>query len=65
MKIINETNLPYKVIGEVIDQYIAHGYEDTFYVGKIEYFEFTYKNNKYDCQVRYMKKYVEYRFMGV
>lgn len=62
MKIINYPCLPYKVIGQVIDEYIENNYEDTCYVGKIEYFEILYKDEKYKVQIRYLKSYVEWRF---
>lgn len=62
MKIINKTNLPYKLIGQVIDDYIGNHYEDTLYVGKIMYFEFMYRDKIYKCQIRYLKRYVEWRF---
>lgn len=62
MKIINEPCLPYKVIGQIIDEYVERNYEDTCYVGKIEYFEVEYKKNIYKVQIRYLKSYVEWRF---
>lgn len=62
MKIINYPCLPYKVIGQVIDDYIENNYEDTCYVGKIEYFVIKYKEQKYKVQIRYLKSYVEWRF---
>lgn len=62
MKIVNKVCLPYKVIGQIIDDYIDRNYPDTCYAGKIEYFEFKYKNNKYKCQIRYLKRYVEWVF---
>ena len=62
MKIENSPCLPYKIIGQIIDDYIEKNYADTCYVGKIEYFEFMYKGNKYKCQIRYLKSYVEWRF---
>lgn len=62
MKIINEPCLPYKVIGQVIDDYIEKSYDDTCYYGKIEYFEFMYREEIYKCQIRYLKSYVEWRF---
>lgn len=65
IKIINEPCLPYKIIGKIMDDYIDNGYEDTVYVGKIEYFEFVYKDQRYKCQIRYMKTGVEWRFMEV
>lgn len=62
MKIVNKANLPYKVIGQVIDEYIERNYEDTCYVGKIEYFEFICQGKKYKVQIRYLKTFVEWRF---
>lgn len=62
MKIINIPCLPYRVIGQVIDEYIDKNYEDTCYVGKIEYFEIEYKKEKYKVQIRYLKTFVEWRF---
>lgn len=65
MKIINTPCLPYKVIGQVIDEYIERNYVDTCYVGKIEYFEFILQGEKYKVQIRYLKSYVEWRFEEV
>lgn len=65
MKIVNEPCLPYKIVGQIIDEYIEKSYADTCYVGKIEYFEFQYKENKYKVQIRYLKSFVEWRFKEV
>lgn len=62
MKIVNKACLPYKVIGQIIDEYIESNYADTHYFGKIEYFEISYKENIYKVQVRYLKRYVEWVF---
>lgn len=62
MKIINEAGLPYKVIGQVIDDYIEKNYGDTCYYGKIEYFEIEYKRKRYKVQIRYLKSFTEWRF---
>ena len=62
MKIINNPCLPYKVIGQVIDDYIERNYADTCYYGKIEYFTIDYKDKLYKVQIRYLKSYVEWRF---
>lgn len=62
MKIINEPCLPYKVIGQVIDEYQNKWYVDTCYVGKVEYFKIEYKHKQYKVQIRYLKRYVEWRF---
>ncbi len=61
MKIINEARLPYEVIGQIIDKYINENIEDTLYYYKIEYFNFRYNKKIYKMQVRYLKKYVEFR----
>jgi len=62
LKIINEPCLPYKIIGQVIDDYINNNYEDTCYVGKIEFMRIGYKDKIYDVYIRYLKSYVEWRF---
>lgn len=62
MKIINIPCLPYRVIGQVIDEYIERNYEDTCYIGKIEYFQFMLGKEKYEVRIRYLKSYVEWRF---
>jgi len=63
MKINNKTNLSYKALGEVIDEYINSGYDDTLYAGKTMVFDFFYRDKYYRCHVRYLKKYVEYTFV--
>ena len=65
MQIINKVCLPYKIIGEIIDNYIDDVYEETCYVGLIDCFEFMYKGNNYKCQVRYLKKDVEFKFVDI
>lgn len=62
MKIINEVNLPYRVIGQVIDDYLNDDRQVTIYYGKIDYFTIDYKDILYKVQVRYLKRYVEWRF---
>lgn len=65
--IINETDLPISEIGDIIQQIQAYNPEDTNYYGKIEAFRFVggkFPNRKgYRLQIRYLKKYVEWRFM--
>jgi hypothetical protein len=65
IKIINTPCLPYKVIGQIIDDLIEKEPVTTIYVGKIEYFEFVYKDQRYKCQIRYMKRDVEWSFVEV
>ena len=62
MKIINEPCLPYKVIGQVIDDYMDMGAGNTCYYGKIDDFIIDYKDKLYKVLVRYLKSYVEWRF---
>ena len=64
MKIHNNANLPYKIIGEVID-FIGSLPEDTIYEGKIDISSFVWKHKEYKVQIRYMKRDVEWRFMEV
>ena len=63
MKIVNETDLSYANIGVVIDDVIKKDIGSTHYVGQVEYFEFTLMGIKYKCQLRYLKRYVEWRFI--
>lgn len=64
MKIINEAGLPYKIIGQVIDDVINRGEDETIYTGKIEAFTIDYKDELYKVQIRYLKRFVEWRFMN-
>lgn len=64
MKIINEARLPYKIIGQVIDDVINRGEDETIYTGKVEAFTIDYKDNLYKVQIRYLKRFVEWRFMN-
>ena len=63
MKIINEAGLPYKIIGQVIDDVINRGEDETIYTGKVEAFTIDYKDNLYKVQIKYLKSFVEWRFM--
>lgn len=62
MKIVNDAKLPYRVIGKIIDDTINSDYQDTIYYGKIDVFKIEYQNKKYNVQIRYLKKYTEWRF---
>lgn len=59
--IVNNVKLPYKIIGKVIDDY-KNDFEDTHYVGKLETVIIDYKNTVYIVHIRYLKKYIEFRF---
>lgn len=56
MKIINNTNLSYKEIGEIIDE-VMQTKEETNYVGKIEIGKVLYNGVPINIQIRYLKKY--------
>ena len=62
MKIINNTNLSYKEIGEIIDEIINTSKEDTNYDGKIEVGKVLYNDEPINITIRYLKRYVEWRF---
>lgn len=62
MKIINNTNLSYKEIGEIIDEIINTSKEDTNYEGKIEVGKILYNGDPINITIRYLKRYVEWRF---
>ena len=62
MKIINNTNLSYKAIGEIIDEVINTSKEDTNYDGKIEVGKVLYNGEPINITIRYLKRYVEWRF---
>ena len=62
MKIINNTNLSYKEIGQIIDEVINTSKEDTNYDGKIEVGKVLYNGKSINITIRYLKKYVEWRF---
>lgn len=62
IKIINNTDFFYKEIGEIIDNITWDYRAETNYVGKIEYLKIKYKRQLVKIQIRYMKKYVEWRF---
>lgn len=62
MKLINNTNLSYKEIGQIIDEIINTSKEDTNYVGKIEVGKVLYNGEPINITIRYLKRYVEWRF---
>lgn len=61
--IINDTDLDMRDIGDII-QYIQDTYsEQTNYYGKVEATTIIQCNKEYKLQIRYLKNYVEWRFM--
>lgn len=62
MKIINKTDLSYEEIGKIIDMIIHSGYEDTHYVGQIQWSIVAVRFKKVQVQIRYLKRYTEWTF---
>ena len=64
MKIVNNTDLSYKEIGAIMDVIIEDSKEDTHYFGQTESILIKYKE-KYKIirvEIRYLKRYLEWRF---
>ena len=61
IKIKNNTLLPYKVIGSIIDKYMV-GSGVTIYEGKQDHVYFEYKERHYKLEIAYSKKDVKYTF---
>ena len=62
MKIINNTNLNYSTIGSIIDNIMSSTKETTHYVGQKEWAILEINTHKITITIRYLKKYVEWRF---
>lgn len=62
MKIINETSLSYETIGKIIDNIINDKKEDTNYIGKKELVLVRYGDKTIGVQIKYLKRYVEWKF---
>ena len=62
MKIINNTNLSYIQIGEIIDEIISTSNGYTNYYGKIEVVKILYNGDTINITIRYLKRYVEWKF---
>jgi hypothetical protein len=62
MKIINDTNLSYEMVGKLIDMTLKQDIGSTHYVGQVLYGSFEVGNKEVRVQIRYLKKYVEWRF---
>lgn len=64
--IINETSIPMEYIAKTMAQIQRDNVEDTNYYGKIDIYRFisNYDNKSYICQIRYLKRYVEWRFIS-
>lgn len=62
MKIINETDLSYSTIGLIIDNIMESNTGNTMYYGKVEWTVIEFAGKKINVQIRYLKRYVEWRF---
>lgn len=62
MKIVNNTDLSYKEIGEVMDLIIKTSEVDTQYYGKKERLKVNRLSKVIKIQIRYLKRYIEWRF---
>ena len=60
MKIVNETSLSYEELGRIIDKVMEC--QGTIYEGKIELLKVGFKNDIIKVQIRYLKRYTEWRF---
>lgn len=61
--VINQTDLSNEVIGKMVDQILREGKEETIYYGKIHSYRFVHGKKGYRLQIKYLKRYVEWRFM--
>ena len=62
MKIINNTSFDYEVIGTIIDIIMSDTQGTTHYIGQIEWTILEINGHKITITIRYLKKYVEWRF---
>ena len=62
MLIINKTNLEYGTIGMIIDNIMKSNTGNTMYYGKVEWTIIQVGSHKINVQIRYLKRYVEWRF---
>ena len=62
MKIVNNTDLSYREIGLIIDGIMEDSKEDTNYYDKVDILKINYKNKSIKIQIRYLKRYIEWRF---
>ena len=62
MIIINNTDLSYSTIGLIIDNIQDKAKGSTNYYGKVELCEVEVALKKIRVQIRYLKRYVEWRF---
>ena len=62
MKIINDTVLSYETIGAIIDYIMDENKGETHYYGKTEKTTMDLLDREIRIQIRYLKRYTEWRF---
>ena len=62
MKIINDTELQYTTIGKIIDLIMEKDEGDTHYFGQVQVATMEVGMKKIRVQIRYLKRYTEWRF---
>ena len=62
MKIINDTYLSYAELGLIIDHILKKNIADTHYVGKEEVIFVDFGSKTIKIELRYLKRYTEWRF---
>lgn len=62
MKIVNDTILSYETIGAIIDYIMKENKGETHYYGKIEKTSMNLLDREIKIQIRYLKRYTEWRF---
>lgn len=62
MKIINNTSFDYTIIGSIIDNIMSNTKGTTHYVGQKEWTILEINGHKVTIHIRYLKRYVEWRF---
>lgn len=62
MKIINNTDLSYSTIGLIIDEIMDKNKGNTNYYGKEEWCKVEVAMKKIRVEIRYLKRYIEWKF---
>lgn len=62
IKIVNNTNLSFKEIGEIIDKIIKNSVGTTHYYKQIELFNVVSNTEEIRVQIYYLKKYCVWTF---
>lgn len=61
IKIVNNTDLSYEIIGQIVDKYLNDGDPgETQYYGKVDWFKFKVFDKIYLGQTRLMKSHLQF-----